>query len=33
MLRHAVKDEVVKEFDRLADEVLGALKLPLGGHQ
>lgn len=30
MLRNAVKDEVVKEFDQLADEVLGALELSSG---
>ena len=28
MLRTAVKDDVVKEFDQLVDEVLGALALP-----
>ncbi|WP_026360768.1 AAA family ATPase [Amycolatopsis nigrescens] len=33
MLRATGKDEVVKEFDQLADEVLGALALPSGDHQ
>lgn len=32
MLRNAGKDEVVKEFDQLADEVLGALELSKGGN-
>jgi chromosome partitioning protein len=33
MLRATGKDDVVKEFDRLADEVLGALALSSGGHR
>ena len=33
MLRTAGRDEVVKEFDQLADEVLGALQLSTGGHR
>ncbi|MFF3574218.1 ParA family protein [Nocardia jiangxiensis] len=33
MLRSGVKDEVVKEFDQLADEVLGALELSSGDHR
>ncbi|GAA5161179.1 MULTISPECIES: ParA family protein [Amycolatopsis] len=33
MLRATGRDEVVKEFDQLADEVLGALDLLPGGHR
>lgn len=33
MLRATSKDEVVREFDQLADEVLGALALSAGGHR
>lgn len=33
MLRTARNDEVVREFDELADEVLGALTLSSGGHR
>lgn len=33
MLRATARDEVVKEFDQLVDEVVGALGLPPGGHR
>ncbi|UOZ07898.1 ParA family protein [Amycolatopsis sp. WQ 127309] len=33
MLRTAGRDEVVREFDQLADEVLGSLGLTSGGHR
>jgi chromosome partitioning protein len=33
MLRAASKDNVVREFDQLTDEVLGALALSSGGHR
>ncbi|WP_452124493.1 ParA family protein [Fodinicola feengrottensis] len=33
MLSASGKDEVVREFDQLADEVLGALTLSAGGHR
>ncbi|WP_230862301.1 ParA family protein [Amycolatopsis camponoti] len=33
MLRPAVRDDVVREFDELTDEVLSALELPAGGHR
>lgn len=33
MLRTSGKDDVVREFDQLTDEVLGALELSSGGHR